>query len=61
LLPPLEVLELLVKGATYPLIGQALGIGTGKVQSHIKAIYRKLEVSTKAEAAAEAWRRGLVS
>lgn len=56
-----DVLRLLVKGATYDLIGQALGITTGTVQAHIKAIYRKLEVSTKAEAAAEAFRRGIVS
>jgi DNA-binding NarL/FixJ family response regulator len=56
-----DVLRLLVKGATYDLIGQGLGISTGTVQAHIKAIYRKLEVSTKAEAAAEAFRRGIVS
>lgn len=55
-----EVLELLTRGASYPLIGKALGISTNTVQSHIRAIYRKLEVSTKAEATAEAYRRGLV-
>lgn len=55
-----EVLELLTKGASYPLIGKALSISTNTVQTHIRAIYRKLEVSTKAEATAEAYRRGLV-
>lgn len=54
-----EVLELLTKGASYPMIGKALSISTNTVQSHIRAIYGKLEVSTKAEATAEAYRRGL--
>jgi DNA-binding CsgD family transcriptional regulator len=56
----LEVLHLLVKGATYELIGRTLGIALGTVQAHIKAIYRKLEVATKAEATAEAFKRGLI-
>lgn len=56
-----EVLELLVKGASYPQIGVTLGIAIGTVQEHIKKIYRKLEVATKAEAAVEAVRRRLVS
>lgn len=55
-----EVLELLVKGSTYAMIGAGLGIATSTVQAHIKAIYRKLECSTKAEAAAEAYKRGLM-
>jgi DNA-binding CsgD family transcriptional regulator len=53
-----EVLELLVKGATYEMIGKALGVATGTVQAHIKSIYRKLEVSTKSEATLEAVRAG---
>ncbi len=56
----LEVLEMLGRGLTYGMIGRGLGIGTGTVQSHVKAIYRKLEVSSKAEAAVEAHRRGLL-
>lgn len=55
-----DVLELLTKGASYSLIGKALSISTSTVQTHIRAIYRKLEVSTKAEATAEAYRRGIV-
>jgi DNA-binding NarL/FixJ family response regulator len=55
-----EVLELLVKGASYPLIAKALGISLSTVQTHIRAIYAKLEVCTKAEATAEAFKRGLV-
>lgn len=56
----LEVLELLTKGATYELIAKALNIAVSTVQAHIKSIYRKLEVCTKAEATAEAYRRGWV-
>lgn len=55
-----DVVQLLVRGATYRRIGDALGIATGTVQSHIKAIYRKLDVTTKAGAALEAHRRGLL-
>lgn len=55
-----EVLALLVKGASYPQVGRTLGIAIGTVQQHIKNIYRKLEVATKAEAAVEAVRRNLL-
>lgn len=54
-----EVLALLAKGLTYDDSARVLGISLGTVQSHVKSIYRKLEVSSKAEAAAEAVRRGL--
>lgn len=54
-----EVLALLAKGMTYEDAARQLGIGLGTVQSHVKSLYRKLEVSSKAEAAAEAVRRGL--
>lgn len=55
-----EVLELLTRGCSYPMIGTALTISTNTVQTHIRSIYRKLEVSTKAEAAAEAYKRKIV-
>lgn len=54
-----EVLSLLAKGLTYDELAKVLGISLGTVQSHVKSLYRKLEVSSKAEAAAEAVRRGL--
>ncbi len=54
-----EVLGLLAKGSTYEETARMLGISLGTVQSHVKRLYRKLEVSSKAEAAAEAVRRGL--
>lgn len=55
-----EVLELLARGFTYELIGSGLGISTSTVQSHIRSIYRKLNVATKAEATAEGYRRGIL-
>jgi DNA-binding NarL/FixJ family response regulator len=55
-----QVLDLLIRGASYTLIGEGLGISTNTVQSHIRSIYRKLEVSTKSEATLVAIRRGYV-
>lgn len=46
-----DVLVCLAHGNTYDDIGRALSIGIGTVQTHIKSIYRKLGVATKAEAA----------
>lgn len=55
-----ELLALLARGATYAECASALGIGLGTVQSYVKNIYAKLEVTSKAEAAVAAVRRGLV-
>jgi DNA-binding NarL/FixJ family response regulator len=55
-----ELLALLARGATYAECATALGIGLGTVQSYVKNIYAKLEVTSKAEAAVAAVRRGLV-
>lgn len=55
-----DVLRLLARGASYPEIGTMLDISLSTVQFHIRAIYRKLEVDTKAEATAEAFRRGVI-
>jgi DNA-binding NarL/FixJ family response regulator len=55
------VLELLARGHTYDSVGRALGIALGTVQYYVRAIYRKLEVASKAEATAEAYRRGLIA
>lgn len=54
-----EVLRLLARGHTYAAAGQALGIGLGTVQGHVKSIYHKLQVASKAEAALAAARLGL--
>ena len=45
--------------APYAETARLLGMGLGTVQTHVKAIYRKLDVSSKAEAAALAVRAGL--
>lgn len=55
-----EVLSLLSRGSTYAEVARGLGIGLGTVQSHVKSIYRKLNVKSKTEAATLAIQRGLV-
>ena len=55
-----DVLNLLVRGHAYADVARALDIGVGTVQSHVKRLYKKLEVSTKAEAACVALREGWV-
>ena len=55
-----EVLVLLSKGMGYAEIGDLLGLQLGTVQGYIKNVYRKLAVSSKAEAAAVAAKLGLV-
>jgi DNA-binding NarL/FixJ family response regulator len=55
-----ELLALLGRGHSYGDIAKALGIGLGTVQGYVKAVYKKLEISSKAEAAACAARLGLV-
>lgn len=55
-----DVLILLAKGLQYADIGRALGIRLGTVQCHIKRLYSKLDVNSKAEAALVAASLGLV-
>ncbi|MBX3186149.1 MAG: response regulator transcription factor [Labilithrix sp.] len=55
-----EVLALLARGLTYPDVARILAIGLGTVQCHVRNIYGKLEVSSKAEATAIAIRLGLI-
>ncbi len=55
-----DVLVELVAGYTTAEIADRLGIRFGTAQTHIKAIYRKLEVSSKAAATAVALRHQLV-
>lgn len=46
----LEVVRLLSEGCTYARIAQRLGISEHTVTSHIKNVYRKLDVHTAAAA-----------
>ncbi|MEY1661681.1 response regulator [Isoalcanivorax beigongshangi] len=55
-----EVLRLLARGFTRSDIAQALAITPNTVAGHVKNIYRKLDVSGRAEATLEAVRLGVV-
>lgn len=55
-----EVLRYLAKGLTVTEIGAALGISANTCATHTKSIYRKLNISSRAEAALAAGRRGLI-
>lgn len=55
-----EVLALLVKGFTFAEIGDLLGISAHTVTTHVKHIYGKLEVRSRAEAVYEALQLGIV-
>jgi DNA-binding NarL/FixJ family response regulator len=55
-----EVLELMSKGKSYKMIADQLFINKETVRSHIKNIYRKLEVNSKAEAIEKALKDKLI-
>ena len=51
-----QILKMLVDGKSNKAIGKLLSMGEGTVKSHLRNIYRKLQVRTRAEAAAQAVR-----
>jgi DNA-binding NarL/FixJ family response regulator len=55
-----EVLQLLGRGKSYTMIADDLFIDKETVRSHIKNIYRKLEVSSKADAIEKANRERFI-
>lgn len=55
-----EVLRGLVDGRSYKQVADDLGISTNTVRTHIKALYRKLQVQNVAEAVSRAVRGRLV-
>ena len=55
-----EVLTYLSKGFTIKEIANLMGIKWFTVNDHIKSIYKKLNVSSRAEAAVLASKQGLV-
>ena len=55
-----EVLTLLVKGHSYKMIAEDLGISYHTVDSHMRKIYEKLHVRSNAEAVSKAVSRRLV-
>ncbi len=56
----LEVLALLGRGSRVPEAARRLGLTEHTVSTYVKIIYRKLRISSRAEAALEASRRGLL-
>lgn len=57
----LEVVHLLSQGCSYGRIAHRLGISEGTVTSHIKNLYRKLDVHTAAAAVFRALQLQLAS
>jgi DNA-binding NarL/FixJ family response regulator len=57
----LDVLRLIAKGYRTSEAAQLLGLSSHTVTSYVRDIYRKLGISSRAEATLEAARRGLVS
>jgi two-component system NarL family response regulator len=55
-----QILKLLAEGKSNRGIGQALFITESTVKSHLKSLFVKLDVTSRAEAVALAARRGLV-
>lgn len=55
-----EVLTLLAKGLTVAGVAELLGITANTASGYVKNVYRKLNVSCRAEATLEAARRGLI-
>ena len=57
----LEILWGIAKGLTYNEIASLLEMSPNTVPTHIKAIYRKLQVGTRGEAVYEAIQQGLIT
>jgi DNA-binding NarL/FixJ family response regulator len=55
-----EVLVRVSKGYTLPEIGDQLNLSRHTIADYVKQIYRKLNVTSRAAAAVEAHRLGLV-
>ena len=55
-----QILKLLAEGKTNRAIGQVLHISESTVKSHMKSLFVKLDVTSRAEAISLAARRGLV-
>lgn len=55
-----EVLTYIAKGLNRTDISKILGLSTHTVTAHVRSIYGKINISSRAEAAVEAVRRGLI-
>ena len=56
----LNVLELLAQGKSNKEIGASLYVSETTVKSHLRSIFRKLDVLSRTEAITVASRRGLI-
>lgn len=56
-----EILTLIAKGLKRNEVAELLGLSPNTIAAHLKRIYNKLNVSTRAEATLEALRLGLVN
>jgi DNA-binding NarL/FixJ family response regulator len=52
-----EIIELFAKGATYDEVGSMLTMSVNTVRHHVRGMYKKLHVCTKAEAVSLTFRR----
>ena len=57
----MELLRVLARGYSYAECAGLLGLSAHTVASHVKNIYRKLEVNSRAEALYEAGALGLIA
>jgi len=55
-----DVLRCLVRGLSYALTADDLGISEGTVRTHVRSVYRKLQVHSVAQAIRKAMETGLV-
>lgn len=55
-----DVLQLLARGYSYPMVARALGVTANTVRTHVRAIYSKLGVSSKTSAVITGVCRGLI-
>ncbi len=55
-----EVLHLIAEGLSNDEIGERLFISESTVKKHVSSVYQKLELNTRAAAAAWAWKHGLM-
>lgn len=56
-----EVLRLIAKGYKLAEVGEMLNVSRNTAAGYLKSVYRKLNISSRAEATLEATRRGLVA
>jgi DNA-binding NarL/FixJ family response regulator len=55
-----QVLQLLVEGNSYKMVGAEMHLSIDTIRSHIRNIYEKLQVHSKSEAVAKALRNKIV-